>query len=426
MDQSWWSVRISESAGAVSAARSAGDRRSAFEHDRARILHSRAFRRLQHKTQVFSPRHRDFYRTRLTHSLECAQLGKALALNLWPEGGAAAVDLVEAACLAHDIGHPPFGHRGEAALNELTGAFEGNAQTIRVLVRLEQKKEGFGLDLTRATLASVIKYPFVHAQGRRKYLYDDDVAQFIGPHVFGGSPFGLYTAEVAAPRRPFPLQLMEWADDVAYSTHDLEDGINAGFITQVHLRDPYVVVQIVTETMTSLAKLGMVDTQAEIDALVGDLVSELGTWADPPAAEVKRLADARIDRLVRGVGRTASEYSDDWLYAFNLQVPRPVRVECEFLKTVAKVCVFRDSRVTRMEYKGERAVRDLYERLLADALAEKKQILTSSWRRAFRKGDEAAFPRLVCDYIAGMSDVFCLQLYAELTDPSVGTPFVTP
>lgn len=174
MDQAWWSARISAVAGEAQTAVSASDKRSAFEHDRARVLHSRAFRRLQHKTQVFAPLHRDFYRTRLTHSLECAQIGKALALNLWPEGGAAGVDLVEAICLAHDIGHPPFGHSGERVLNDVMPPFEGNAQTVRVLVRLEEKRRGYGLDLTRATIASVIKYPFRVAAGGKKFIYDDD------------------------------------------------------------------------------------------------------------------------------------------------------------------------------------------------------------------------------------------------------------
>lgn len=424
MDQAWWSTRTSAAAGQNSLSRDGVDLRSVFEHDRARVLHSRAFRRLQHKTQVFTPQRRDFYRTRLTHSLECSQIGKALALNQWPEGGREGVDLVEAACLAHDIGHPPFGHRGEAVLHELSGAFEGNAQTIRVLVRLEEKKRGYGLDLTRATLASVIKYPVRQGPGRKKFLYEDDAKEILDPLVFDGSPFGLKDDDTVLAPRPFPLQLMEWADDVAYSTHDVEDGINAGFISALQLSDPFFFVSIVNDTLKSAKKLGIEATQQQIESLRDKLLDDIGGWAEPPANQIKEIADERIHRFVVGVTRRETG-EHDWLYGYDLVIPPDLRLECEFLKMVARECVFRDSRVTRMEYKGEAAVRYLFERILEDAKAERPQILTRQWRRRFRRDQPSSFPRIVCDYIASMSDVFCLQLYAELTDPSLGTPFVT-
>jgi dGTPase len=202
------------------------DYRSPFERDRARIIHSAAFRRLQGKTQVFGFGGSDFFRTRLTHSLEVAQIGKGVAL----ETGFADLDLVEAICLAHDIGHPPFGHSGEEELQRQmdgSGGFEANAQNLRVLTKLEVKFFDFeGLNLTRATLDGDLKYKVCYSDrgNNKKFSYDEDrglIASISQDNT----------------RKTFECEIMDWADDIAYSVHDLEDGIKARMISQDTLED---------------------------------------------------------------------------------------------------------------------------------------------------------------------------------------------
>lgn len=204
--------------------------RTEFARDRARIIHSFALRRLAAKTQVAVPWASDFPRTRLSHSLECAQVGRELGAALGADP-----DLMESACLAHDLGHPPFGHNGEEALAKIAesvGGFEGNAQSFRLLTRIEAKtvdNDGLsvGLNLTRATLDAATKYPWSALENSRKFgVYEDD--QEIFNWVREDAPIGKTSMEA---------QIMDWSDDVAYSVHDLEDALVTGQIDIAELRD---------------------------------------------------------------------------------------------------------------------------------------------------------------------------------------------
>ncbi|WP_234401581.1 deoxyguanosinetriphosphate triphosphohydrolase, partial [Thermobifida halotolerans] len=315
--------------------RSRGD----FERDRARVLHSFALRRLAAKTQVVQPGVSDFPRTRLTHSLECAQIGRELGGSLGCDP-----DLVEAACLAHDLGHPPFGHNGEAALDAVArpcGGFEGNAQSLRLLTRLEGKVSApdgrsAGLNLTRAALDATLKYPWQRGRGpatRKFNAYTDDVDVF--RWVREGAPEG---------RTCFEAQVMDWSDDVAYSVHDLEDGLYSGQIRLAALHSPVERVQVCKTAAAHYCDAEPAELEEVFDHLLaldfwprslnGDLRS---------LAALKNLTSELIGRFCRAAERaTRAVHGDAPLtrYAAELVVPRRQALECALLKAVTAHYVF--------------------------------------------------------------------------------------
>jgi dGTPase len=383
--------------------------RDDFVRDRARVLHSAALRRLAAKTQVVVVGESDFPRTRLTHSLECAQIGRELA------GGVGAdPDLVDAACLAHDLGHPPFGHNGEQALAEIArdaGGFEGNAQSLRILSRLEAKVSragdgdgAAGLNLTRATLDAATKYPWPRRDGEAKFgVYADDMPVFAW--MRSGAPEG---------RRSVEAQVMDWADDVAYSVHDLEDGVHAGHVRPDLLDDP-----VEREELVALARAAYLDVPADELRTALDRLTAQPWWLTEfdgsmrALAALKRLTSEMTGRLCSAALAATREHSAGSAlrrHQGEFVVPPWARAECAVLKSVADRYVMRRAvTVAHQVVQRERLTE------LATVLAEQAPDALEPWLRPAwsRAGDDGARLRVVVDQVASLTDVSALAWHGR-------------
>ncbi|AKH82334.1 deoxyguanosinetriphosphate triphosphohydrolase [Streptomyces sp. CNQ-509] len=405
--------------------------RTAFQRDRARVLHSAALRRLAGKTQVVTPGVSDdgvggqaltfadaTPRTRLTHSLECAQVGRELGAALGCDP-----DLVETACLAHDLGHPPFGHNGEQVLDELAapcGGFEGNAQSLRLLTRLEPKRftddgRSVGLNLTRAALDAATKYPWRrggHPAGPDAVkfgVYPDDGPVF--DWLRAGAPGG------PAGRTCFEAQVMDWSDDVAYSVHDVEDGLHAG-----HL-DPAVLLAGPERAEVFAVAAGRyapgTDAAELAEALDRLLAQEWWPHGyDGTAAAQARLKDATSQLIGRfclaAEGATRAAYGTGALsrYAAELIVPRAERLECAVLKAVADRFVMQRPDQARLRADQRVVLGELAGALTAGAPAG----LDPQFRALYEEAaDDAGRLRAVVDQIAALTDAAARRLHARLT-----------
>jgi dGTPase len=374
--------------------------RGPFQRDRARVLHSSALRRLAGKTQVVEPSSASVPRTRLTHSLECAQIGRELGAALGCDP-----DLVDTACLAHDLGHPPYGHNGETALDEAAkacGGFEGNAQSLRLLTRLEVKVPGAGLNLTRATLDAATKYPWPKGDGPKYGVYDDDRAVF--DWLRDGAPAG---------RRSLETQVMDWADDVAYSVHDLEDGVVAGLIPVGEVaqrRDEVVAVACASYTDRSAGDIGDV-----LDALTAQpwWPSTYDGTTDAQVA-LKSATSSLIGRFCRAAEtETRSVHGDGPLrrYDADLVVPEQVRAECAVLKAMTAVFVMSRPGVQSVQEREREIVGELVVRLADRAPGPLEPAYSTAWHDA---PDDAARLRVVVDQVAGLTDAAAAALHARL------------
>jgi dGTPase len=389
------------------------DARSAFAHDRARVLHSAALRRLAGKTQVVGPGEGDVPRTRLTHSLEVAQIGRGIGEDIGADP-----DLVDTAGLAHDIGHPPFGHNGEGVLNDVAGpcgGFEGNAQTLRILTRLEPKVladdgTSTGLNLTRACLDAACKYPWPRQAGTPKFgVYADDLPVF--EWLREGAPDG---------RRCLEAQVMDWSDDVAYSVHDVEDGVLSHRISLDVLAAPNeraALAELAAKQFSSQPVSALEAAAAELLRLpsVADVASNGydGTFAAQVA--LKRLTSELVGRFAAAaVTETRRGYGDGRLtrYAAELVVPDQVAAEVALLKALALRYVMSDpDRLALQECQREQLA-DLFGMVLRRAPDSLDPVFLPAWDAA---GDDAARLRVVVDQIASLTDGQVQRWHRELS-----------
>jgi dGTPase len=382
--------------------------RTEFMRDRARVIHSAALRRLAAKTQVAVPWENDFQRTRLSHSLECAQIGRELGESLGADP-----DLLETACLSHDMGHPPFGHNGEEALAEIAepcGGFEGNAQSLRLLTRIEAKTvdingKSLGLNLTRASLDAATKYPWARAENPRKFgVYDDDVEIFTW--VREGAPIG---------RKCIEAQIMDWSDDCAYSVHDLEDAIFAGQITVKNFdRDFDILYKEMVDGYKSDA------TKDEVAQALTRL-QNLSCW--PASFDRTHRALARLkDTTSQLIGRfvlaaeleTRSVHGDGPLtrYSANLEIPRDQKIEVDFLKAVAGHYLINAAASQERYAKQQVVIHELVEMLFEAAPNELDPIFEDDWKMATTDSGRL---RVVVDQIASLTDPGAYALHAHLS-----------
>ncbi len=403
-----------------------GDFRTAFQIDRDRVLHTPAFRRLQNKTQVFWSGEYDFYRTRLTHSLEVAQIGRSICHWLRAQGDPLAEDffidpdLVEAACLSHDLGHPPFGHAGERTLNHLMagwGGFEGNAQTLRLLCERIFSAKRTGMDPSRAFTDAVLKYKSLWSE--RKYLEKEvpenhflyDFQQGELDWTLGGNDFPaeLPPGDERDGFKSIECQVMDWADDTAYSLNDLSDSVRAGFLNLERIERWAEKTGELFGEGTPLGELRTAIRRGRVDPFVGK----------------------RIGRYIRA---TSLQGDANFMsgttnrYRFRLVVDPEVKAESEVFKRLAFEVVFLSPQLKQLEHKGSHMLRRLWEvletryvkgegidgqkfQLLPEDAADEIAAAGSEWERA----------RLVCDFLAGMSDGYAARMYQRLFTPDFGS-----
>lgn len=413
------------------------DHRSPYQRDRARILHSAAFRRLQSKTQIHGTNLNDFHRTRLTHSLEASQIGTGIVAQLeikQPEFAdlLPCNSLIDALCLAHDIGHPPYGHGGETALNYMMrehGGFEGNAQTFRIVTCLEPYTENHGMNLARRTLLGLIKYPTLLSQVHSKKtpqsvphqrqmkakdwapakgIYDCDNVVFnwvLEPLVSEDrqalsehrSPVESCYEHAKTKFKSLDASIMELADDIAYGVHDLEDAIVLGMIDRERwMISAYPALRDCNDEWLNKNLILITDhlfsgKHFQRKDAIGSLVNAL-------------LTNVQIQPV--------DGHFNSPLLAYNAYLTPSMNKILEVLKYFVSQYVIHIPKVQRFEYKGQQIIMDVFEALSGDPERLLPESTQDKWRKAEAHSHQGM--RVICDYIAAMTDAYAQRLHQEL------------
>lgn len=418
------------------------DIRKPSEHDYARLIHSSSFRRLQTKTQVIGLGESDFYRTRLTHSLEVAQIGTGILKLLkdsykTDQNKVSALPdsiLMSAICLAHDIGHPPFGHGGEIALNICmrdAGGFEGNGQTLRILSKLEKYTNGYGINPTRRLLLGVLKYPIYYSKANLNNTYDNisnpkwlskaknqkppkcylddekDVVQWILEPLQNTerTVFEGYQQDNKSLYHGLDTSIMELADDISFSLHDLEDAISLKMITkqdwEQHNTDRHI--KLFDECkldFQNLTKKLFSNESYERKEAIGTLVHNFII-----NIHLKELSDPNIISPIFK------------LQAYMQQNQNILR---EHIFDLVYKKVIKNTNVQLLELKGQKIVIELFDALSSDPERLLPQTIIHKYKNA---ATETKQKRVICDYIAGMTDIYATKLYEKIYSPKIGSIF---
>jgi dGTPase len=397
------------------------DYRSPFQIDRDRIIHAHAFRKLQSKTQVFLSGEYDFYRTRLTHSMEVAQIGRSICAYLRSRGDPLTddfyidADLVEASCLAHDMGHPPFGHSGERTLQELMkrrGGFEGNAQTLHLLCEtIYQNESGVkGMQPTRALLDGVLKYKKLYTEfptpPLSHFIYDGQAP--VRDWVFGGAkiPGPLMRGEALNDFKSVECQIMDWADDAAYSLNDIVDGVRAGFLTVERI-----------ELWADGETIGAAE-QRHLDTLFDALKRD----------RLENTFSHKIGVFIQGC---RLRVRDNFLaeqtnrYKYDLLIDEAARSEADFFKKMANDIIFESPQLEQLEHKARVILVALYNAIwenYAERNERSIRILPANVSRLIEaEKTQDGKARRICDFLSGQTDGMVVRTYRRLFDPGFGS-----
>lgn len=427
--------------------------RTAFRKDYSRLLHSPSFRRLQGKTQLFPGAESDFFRNRLTHSLEVAQIASGIAdmINFKHSDLGIDRDLVQFAAIAHDLGHPPFGHNGEEALDELMckhGGFEGNAQTLHILACTESKavqvgegefRTDLGLDLTYRTLASVLKYDNEIPEGR------PEGSRLVKGYYAAEAALVAEIKRLVAPGYSGPFKtiecyIMDLADDIAYSSYDLEDSLHAGFVTPATLlgalfSKPHITKVVTEKTNETLAKHGydelgedellklgcnyfpVGDAELDTDEGTGDTrlddaryglaIHEIDELFSKNAQVRTMYTAERVGRLIAGVELVLNEA---YPALSEVRLSRDTLLEVEIFKHLNYELVIRSRELAIVQFRGKDIVTKIFKAILSSEGA----VLPNHWKDVYEKASDKGKYRVACDFVSEMTDRFAIDFHDSL------------